>query len=315
MVNRKTPSHNWLTNAAVPWKSGASAPRKAPANGASAPVVALFQNRNLSRMIELMLRHSVQQMVEIVFLPWNPLAQPGLRQSRNRPHQYIVRVLHLRDSLAPRRLGSLGNGRKIVSPFRLAYLPGYPSASGTIPRSNMQYKLPNAVNVRQRLSRGRCSINIIEQLKQCRTMPGIALKSAAKLVGDQRGLGALRGHIYNFAAESAFVNMFTHTRYACIIIEMIVSFGDKTPEDIFHGHDTKAARKIARALWTRVQVKLDLLNASTTLEDLRVPPSNRLEKLHGNLAGFYSLRVNDQYRLVFRFVDGNALDVRCTDYH
>jgi toxin HigB-1 len=96
---------------------------------------------------------------------------------------------------------------------------------------------------------------------------------------------------------------------------MIVSFGDKTAEDIFHGYDTKAARRIARALWTRVQLKLDLLNASTTLEDLRVPPSNRLEKLRGDLAGFYSLRVNDQYRLVFRFVDGNALDVRCTDYH
>jgi plasmid maintenance system killer protein len=46
---------------------------------------------------------------------------------------------------------------------------------------------------------------------------------------------------------------------------------DKTTEDIFHGYDTKAARKIARVLWARVQVKLDLLNASTTLEDLRVP--------------------------------------------
>jgi proteic killer suppression protein len=96
---------------------------------------------------------------------------------------------------------------------------------------------------------------------------------------------------------------------------MIVSFGDKTTEGIFHGHDTKAARSIAQVLWTRVQSKLDMLNASTTLEDLRVPPSNRLEKLRGNWTGFYSLRVNDQYRVVFRFVSGNALDVRCTDYH
>jgi proteic killer suppression protein len=95
---------------------------------------------------------------------------------------------------------------------------------------------------------------------------------------------------------------------------MIVSFGDKTTEEIFHGHDTKAARRIAQVLWTRVQSKLDMLNASTTLEDLRVPPSNRLEKLRGNWTGFYSLRVNDQYRVVFRFVSGNALDVRCTDY-
>jgi proteic killer suppression protein len=87
---------------------------------------------------------------------------------------------------------------------------------------------------------------------------------------------------------------------------MIVSFGDKTTEDVFHGHQT---------LWSRVQAKLDVLNASTTLEDLRVPPSNRLEKLRGDWAGFYSVRVNDQYRVVFRFVNGDALDVRCTDYH
>jgi proteic killer suppression protein len=99
------------------------------------------------------------------------------------------------------------------------------------------------------------------------------------------------------------------------MVGMIVSFGDQTTEDIFHGDETKATRGIAQILWTRVRAKLDLLNASTTLEDLRVPPSNRPEKLRGNWAGFYSIRVNDQYRLVFRFVSGNAIDVRCTDYH
>jgi proteic killer suppression protein len=67
---------------------------------------------------------------------------------------------------------------------------------------------------------------------------------------------------------------------------MIVSFGDKTTEDVFHGHQTKAARRIAQTLWSRVQAKLDVLNASTTLEDLRVPPSNRLEKLRGIGRGF-----------------------------
>jgi proteic killer suppression protein len=96
---------------------------------------------------------------------------------------------------------------------------------------------------------------------------------------------------------------------------MIVSFGDKTTEDVFHGHDKKSARRIANVLWTRIQSKLDLLNASATLEDLRVPPSNRLEKLRGDWVGFYSVRINEQYRLVFRFINGNALDVRCTDYH
>jgi proteic killer suppression protein len=96
---------------------------------------------------------------------------------------------------------------------------------------------------------------------------------------------------------------------------MIVSFGDKTTEDIFHGHDTKAARRIAQGLWTRVQAKLDLLNASMTLEDLRAPPANRLEKLRGDWAGFHSVRVNDQYRVVFRFTNGSATDVRCMDHH
>jgi proteic killer suppression protein len=96
---------------------------------------------------------------------------------------------------------------------------------------------------------------------------------------------------------------------------MIVSFGDKTTEDIFHGHDTKAARRIAQGLWTRVQAKLDLLNASMTLEDLRAPPANRLEKLRGDWARFHSVRVNDQYRVVFRFTNGSATDVRCMDYH
>jgi len=96
---------------------------------------------------------------------------------------------------------------------------------------------------------------------------------------------------------------------------MIVSFGDKPTEDIFHGHNTKAARRIAPALWTRIQTKLDLLNASAMLTDLSMPPSNQLEKLRGDCAGLYSLRVNDQYRIVFRFTNGAAHEVRCVDYH
>ena len=96
---------------------------------------------------------------------------------------------------------------------------------------------------------------------------------------------------------------------------MILSFGDKTTEDIYHGADTKAARKITRQLWERIQNKLDMLNAAITLEDLRVPPSNHLEKLRGNWEGFHSIRINDQYRLVFRYEQGNCCDVRCTDYH
>ena len=96
---------------------------------------------------------------------------------------------------------------------------------------------------------------------------------------------------------------------------MILLFGDKTTEDIYHGWDTKAARKISRSLWERIQVKLDLVNATVSLQDLRTPPANHLERLRGNRDGFHSIRVNQQYRLVFRFEAGNCRDVQCTDYH
>jgi len=96
---------------------------------------------------------------------------------------------------------------------------------------------------------------------------------------------------------------------------VIVSFGDATTADIYHCSDTKAARTLPREIWTRLQRKLDLLNACTSVEDLRTPPANRLEKLKGDLAGFYSIRVNEQYRIVFRFAAGHCQDVRCTDYH
>ena len=96
---------------------------------------------------------------------------------------------------------------------------------------------------------------------------------------------------------------------------MISSFGDETIADIYHGNDTKSARRIRRELWSRIQHKLDLLNACTSIEDLRIPPANRLQKLHGDRVGFYRIRVNQQYRIVFRFVNGKCAEVRCIDYH
>jgi proteic killer suppression protein len=96
---------------------------------------------------------------------------------------------------------------------------------------------------------------------------------------------------------------------------VIVSFADATTADIYHGSDTKAARKLPRALWSRIQRKLDVLNACMSLADLRTPPANRLQRLKGDLAGFYSIRVNDQYRIVFRYDAGHGHEVRATDYH
>ena len=96
---------------------------------------------------------------------------------------------------------------------------------------------------------------------------------------------------------------------------MIVSFGDKATKDIYDGLATKSARKIPQDLWARIQSKLDLMNAALSLNDLKVPPSNALEKLHADLEGFYSIRVNRQYRLIFRFENNHCADVRCVDYH
>jgi proteic killer suppression protein len=96
---------------------------------------------------------------------------------------------------------------------------------------------------------------------------------------------------------------------------MILSFGDKTAEDIFNGENTRAARAIPNSLWKTAARKLDLLNAAHELLDLRSPPGNRLEALSGSLAGFHSIRVNDQYRIVFKWVGRGAEKVRVLDYH
>ncbi len=96
---------------------------------------------------------------------------------------------------------------------------------------------------------------------------------------------------------------------------MIQSFADAGTADVFHGKNTKAARALSKAIGPIIRRKLDLLNAAQALGDLRVPPGNRLETLKDDQAGRYSVRVNDQYRLTFRFEAGHASDVRCEDYH
>ena len=96
---------------------------------------------------------------------------------------------------------------------------------------------------------------------------------------------------------------------------MIAGFGDETTEDIFHGDNTKAARRVPMVVWNTACRKLDMLTAAHELRDLAVPPGNQLEALHGDLAGQHSIRINDQFRIVFRWKDGNAHNVRIRDYH
>ena len=96
---------------------------------------------------------------------------------------------------------------------------------------------------------------------------------------------------------------------------MIQSFGSKATEDLYHGFNTREARKIPQTIWKAACRKLDMINTAFELKDLSSPPSNRLEALKGNLKGKYSIRVNDQYRVTFRFEDGNAYEVTIEDYH
>ena len=96
---------------------------------------------------------------------------------------------------------------------------------------------------------------------------------------------------------------------------MVRSLGDDTTRDIWNGLNTKAARRIPKELWPAVRRKLDQIDAVMRLDDLKVPPGNRLHALVGDLAGYHAVRVNDQYRVLFRFEGHDAYDVRCTDDH
>jgi proteic killer suppression protein len=96
---------------------------------------------------------------------------------------------------------------------------------------------------------------------------------------------------------------------------VIVSFGDKGTEAVFHGTPIRLLRRYPADVIARAVRKLDLLNGSPQLSDLEVPPGNRLEPLKGDLKGFYSIRVNDQWRMVFRWHGSDAHEVRLVDYH
>jgi proteic killer suppression protein len=96
---------------------------------------------------------------------------------------------------------------------------------------------------------------------------------------------------------------------------VIRTLADDTTRDIWNGVNSKAARRIPRELWPNVRRKLDQIDAVNRLDDLRVPPGNKLHALGDDLRGLYAVRVNDQYRIAFRFEGADAFDVRCIDYH
>jgi len=96
---------------------------------------------------------------------------------------------------------------------------------------------------------------------------------------------------------------------------VIQSFGDETTADLFRERNTRSARRIPREIWRIAQRKLKALDVAARLEDLTMPAGNRLEALKGTQAGRHSIRINDQYRVTFRWEQGHAHQVRIEDYH
>ena len=101
-----------------------------------------------------------------------------------------------------------------------------------------------------------------------------------------------------------------------IIRSVIASFRDRATADIFDGSDSRIARKACpKNLWAIATRKLDQLHRVGRLQDLAIPPGNRLEALRGRRIGQFSIRINDQYRICFRWENDHAYDVEITDYH
>lgn len=93
---------------------------------------------------------------------------------------------------------------------------------------------------------------------------------------------------------------------------MIINFGNKETEKIWNGIVSK---KIPREIQEVARRKLRMINNSIDISDLRIPPANRLEKLKGDLKEFYSIRINNQWRIIFKWENTNAFDVEIIDYH
>ena len=93
---------------------------------------------------------------------------------------------------------------------------------------------------------------------------------------------------------------------------MILSFGDKETREFFK---KGKSRKIPSDIQRRAYRKLEMIDKAETIEDLKYPPGNRLEVLKGDKAGYYSLRINEQWRITFKFENANAYEVKIEDYH
>ena len=98
---------------------------------------------------------------------------------------------------------------------------------------------------------------------------------------------------------------------------MITSFSDKITHDIYDGINSKKTRKIPLQLHDKARRLMDQLNASNNIDDMKIPPGNNLEPLIGKLSGFWSVRINKQWRLIFKWdeLKTSAYDIYIDDYH
>ena len=96
---------------------------------------------------------------------------------------------------------------------------------------------------------------------------------------------------------------------------MILTFKDKLTESIFHGENNPKSKKFPKGVIEIAIRKMDMLNAISDINDLKSPPGNRLEKLKGDLKEYHSIRINNQYRIIFIWGNNNCYNVSIVDYH
>ena len=104
----------------------------------------------------------------------------------------------------------------------------------------------------------------------------------------------------------------THSATRYILRQVIRTFKCRETQGIF---ELRRSRRLPGDIQQVALRKLRMLNRSQSIDDLKIPPANRLEKLSGDRAGYWSIRINDQWRICFRWEDGNAFEVETVDYH
>ena len=96
---------------------------------------------------------------------------------------------------------------------------------------------------------------------------------------------------------------------------MIISFGDRATEDLYHGRMTRRVRRFPSDIIQAALRRLDMLNSAQSIEDLYAPPGNHLHRLRGEFKDYHAIRVNDQWRIIFIWREHDTYEVSLTDYH